>query len=224
MSRKNRSAQEESTKGYKLLRYLKPKTDNQEDYIRTIAENEIVICDGPAGCGKTHIAVGMACEYLAHGKVAKIVITRPVVEAGKSMGFLPGDLQEKIHPFLVPILEFMYDFFGRVTTEQLIRTSVIDVVPLNFMRGRTFNDSFMILDEAQNATLDEAKLFLTRLGFGSKCIINGDSTQSDLEPYEQKSFETLLSRLNNIEGVGISKLHYQDIIRNPIISKILKFL
>ena len=203
------------------LRELRPKTTGQEEYIRTIAENEITLSEGPAGCGKTHIAAGLACEYLLSGKSQKIIITRPAVESGKSLGFLPGEFENKLLPYLLPLLDHFEYFLGKNETDSLIDRGVIEIAPLNFMRGRTFNNSFMILDEGQNATYEEIKMFLTRIGFKSKAIINGDASQSDLPHCDANDFKKVIKKLENTDLVGIVILNHLDIVRNPIISKIL---
>jgi len=206
---------------YKLLREFKPKTINQSDYVRAVAETDIIICHGPAGTGKTAVAVGIACEYLVFGKINRIVITRPVIEVGNSIGFLPGTANDKLHPYLLPIMDEMSVYFSLYEVQKMVQNNIIEVAPLQFMRGRNFHHSFMILDEAQNATLPEIKMFLTRLGRGSKCIINGDLKQSDLEKYGKLGLLECIERLDNMKEVGIVGLTTEDIIRNPIISKVL---
>jgi phosphate starvation-inducible PhoH-like protein len=209
---------------YKLLREFKPKTINQSDYVRSIVENEVIFCTGPAGSGKTAVAVGLACEHLVFGKVNKIVITRPVVEAGRGIGYLPGTANEKLHPYLLPILDEMSMYFSPVELQKLMQQDIIEVAPLEYMRGRNFHRSFMILDEGQNATYDQLKMFVTRMGSNSKCIVNGDLKQSDLARDGVVALETFVDKLNNIEGVAIQELTAIDIVRNPIISKILEKL
>lgn len=207
---------------YKLLREFKPKTRNQADYVRAIAESEIVFCTGPAGTGKTAVAVGLACEHLVHGKVNKIVITRPVVEAGsRGIGYLPGTANDKLHPYLLPILDEMSMYFTDFEIQKLMHTNTIEVAPLQFMRGRNFHRSFMILDEAQNASADELKMFVTRMGSNSKCIVNGDLKQSDLVKDGITGLHIFVEKLADIDGVAIQELTAVDIVRNPIISKIL---
>ena len=154
---------------------LRAKTENQIDYIETIKESSVTFCIGPAGTGKTAVAVGLACQYLLEERIKKIIITRPVVEAGKGLGFLPGTFDEKIHPYLVPILEEMNIYLGKDRLEKLKEELIIEVCPLEYMRGRNFHQSFMILDEAQNATLEQIKMFITRIGRHSKAVINGDT-------------------------------------------------
>ena len=203
---------------------LKAKTNNQENYIYEISENDVTFCVGPAGTGKTAVAVGLACDYLIDKKIEKIIVTRPVIESGKGLGFLPGTFDEKIHPYLVPVLEEMTFRLGENKVKSYREEGVIEVCPLEYMRGRNFHNSFMILDEAQNATFDQLKMFITRIGWNSKAVINGDVQQSDLPKGARGGLEEFIERLYNVEGVGIAKLTEEDIIRNDIISKILKAL
>lgn len=209
---------------YKLLREFKPKTRNQNDYVRAIVENDVVVCTGPAGSGKTAVAVGLACEHLVFGKVNKIVITRPVVESGRSIGFLPGDANSKLFPYMLPVLDEMSTYFTEFEINKLIAQNIIEIAPLNFMRGRNFHRAFVLLDEAQNATMEQIKMFVTRLGTESKCVINGDLHQSDLEGNGRLGLQICIDKLNGLDGVGIIELDHCDIIRNPIISLILERL
>lgn len=203
---------------------LKPKTRNQSDYIISMSENDVTFCSGPAGSGKTAVAVGLACEYILNNKVEKIVITRPVVESGRGIGFLPGSLVEKVHPYMVPIIEEMKLYLGAETFNTMRSTNEIEICPLEYMRGRNFHSTFMILDEAQNATFEQIKMFLTRIGIGSKAIINGDLDQTDLKGDSFGGLNSCMGSLDNLEGVGICKLDHSDIVRNDIIAKILKRL
>ena len=200
---------------------LRAKTENQIDYIETIKESSVTFCIGPAGTGKTAVAVGLACQYLLEERIKKIIITRPVVEAGKGLGFLPGTFDEKIHPYLVPILEEMNIYLGKDRLEKLKEELIIEVCPLEYMRGRNFHQSFMILDEAQNATLEQIKMFITRIGRHSKAVINGDTDQSALPYSARGALEDCVDYLDGVQGVGIAELDETDIIRNPVISKIL---
>lgn len=200
---------------------LKPRTDNQKVYIRTIAENHITFCQGVAGSGKTHIAIGMALEYLLENKVKKIIITRPVVESGEKIGYLPGTAEEKLHPYLLPLLDEVNHFISSSQYAGLKTNNKIEIVPLGLMRGRNFHDAFIVADECQNASYDQLKMLLTRLGNGSKMVLTGDVSQSDLNRHLQGGFYTMTNILNNVEGIGISYLDMTDIIRNPIIGKIL---
>ena len=203
---------------------LKPKTRNQATYIKCMEHSDITICDGPAGSGKTAVAVGLACQYLQEGRVNKIVITRPIVESGKGLGYLPGNFQEKVHPYLVPILEEMNLYLSREKVHTLQDDGTIEICPLEYMRGRNFHQSFMILDEAQNATHEQMKMFATRMGRQSKCVINGDIEQSDLPHSMRGALEKGLETLSDIEGVSVVELDFSDIIRNDIIAKILSVL
>jgi len=218
MSRRRRKNNTQSTKR------LSPKTENQAEYIRTMVENDVTICSGPAGSGKTAVAVGLACDHLLDNKVEKIIITRPVVESGKGLGFLPGTFAEKIHPYLVPVLEEMNKYFASAVLSKMQAENIIEVCPLEYMRGRNFHNSFMILDEAQNATFEQIKMFITRIGRESKAVINGDIDQSDLPSKMRGGLEKCMDSLENIKGVGISELDREDIIRNRLISKILEHL
>lgn len=200
---------------------LKPRTINQKDYIRTVAENTVTFCQGVAGSGKTHIAIGMALEYLLDFKVKKIIITRPVVEAGERLGFLPGTAEEKLHPYLLPIIDEINYFIPPIQYNKLKVQRQIEVVPLGLMRGRSFHDSFIVADECQNASYDQLKMLLTRIGMNSKMILTGDTAQSDLQRHLKGGFESLGQILDNVLGVGIVKLEASDIIRNPIIGDII---
>ena len=200
---------------------LSPKTENQADYIRDMVESHITICSGPAGSGKTAVCVGLACEYLLDQKVNKIVVTRPVVESGSGLGYLPGGFDEKIQPYLVPIIEEMNAYLGRDGFKALKESGCIEICPLEFMRGRNFHESFMILDEAQNATFDQIKMFITRIGRRSKAVINGDVRQTDLPLRMQGGMEFCMDRLEDLHGVAVCELDDSDIIRHDIISKVL---
>jgi|TARA_R110002020_G_scaffold359410_1_gene572061 phosphate starvation-inducible PhoH-like protein len=203
---------------------LKPKTKNQEEYIKAIEKNDVTFCTGPAGTGKTAVAVGIACDYLLDKRVEKLVVTRPVIESGRGLGFLPGTFEEKIHPYLIPVLEEM-EFRLNTNRVQAYRDEgKIEVVPLEYMRGRNFHNCFVVLDEAQNATFEQLKMFVTRIGWDSKAVINGDIDQTDLLKKDQGGLEEFLDRLSDVEGVGISELTQDDIIRNEIISRILNAL
>jgi phosphate starvation-inducible protein PhoH and related proteins len=200
---------------------LKPRTINQKDYIRTVAENTITFCQGVAGSGKTHIAVGMALEYLIDHKVKKVVITRPVVEAGEKLGFLPGTAEEKLHPYLLPLFDEINYFLSTQHRGKLHSNHQIEIVPLGLMRGRSFHNSFIVADECQNASYDQLKMLLTRIGMESKMILTGDIEQSDLEQRKQGGFETIINRLQDTKNIGFSHLEAVDIIRNPIIADII---
>ncbi len=203
---------------------LKPRTENQKEYIRTIAENSITFCQGLAGSGKTHIAMGMAIEYLLEEKVNKIIVTRPVLEAGEKIGYLPGTAEEKLHPYLLPILDEIQHFISMGHYAALKLNNKIEVVPLGLMRGRNFHRAFIVADECQNASYDQLKMLLTRIGTDSKMVLTGDVHQSDLNRHLQGGFIDLIHALQDVEGVGVSKLEATDIVRNPIIAKILSKL
>ena len=200
---------------------LKPRTVNQKEYIRTVAENTITFCQGVAGSGKTHIAIGMALEYLLDDKVEKIVITRPVVEAGEKLGFLPGTAEEKLHPYLLPLFDEINYFLHMAQYNKLKMSRQIEVVPLGLMRGRSFHNAFIVADECQNASYDQLKMLLTRIGMDSKMVLTGDIEQSDLQKRYRGGFEPLMERLTDVNGIGISKLDTIDIVRNPIIADIV---
>ena len=200
---------------------LKPRTENQKEYIRTVAENTITFCQGLAGSGKTHIAIGIALEYLFDEKVKKIIITRPVLEAGEKIGYLPGSAEEKLHPYLLPILDEINHFISQAQYASLRLNNKVEVVPLGLMRGRNFHNSFIVADECQNASYQQLKMLLTRTGQNSKMILTGDVKQSDLSRNLQGGFSDLIGALDGIEGIGMCQLHASDIVRNPIIAKIL---
>ena len=203
---------------------LRPRTENQKDYIRTVAENTITFCQGLAGSGKTHIAVGMALEYLLENKVNRIVITRPVLEAGEKIGYLPGTAEEKLHPYLLPILDEVQHFISIQHYNSLKLNNRIEIVPLGLMRGRNFHNCFIVADECQNASYEQLKMLLTRTGHDSKMILTGDIGQSDLSRHLQGGFINLIDALTGVDGIGCVKLESSDIVRNPIIAKILSRL
>lgn len=201
---------------------LKPKTVNQRDYIRTAAENTITFCQGLAGTGKTHIAVGLALEYLFEHKVEKLVITRPVLEAGERLGFLPGTAEEKLHPYLLPIIDEINHFITMAYYAKLKVSREIEIVPLGLMRGRSFHNAFIIADECQNATYEQLKMLLTRIGMNSKMVLTGDIGQSDLPQHYSGGFLKIFEALEGVNQVGLARLEDVDIVRNPIIAEILK--
>lgn len=200
---------------------LKPKSENQKKYIKTISENTITFCHGLAGSGKTHIAIGMAIEYLLTEKVKKIIITRPVLEAGEKIGYLPGTAEEKLHPYLLPILDEISYFITTGLYNKLKVTNQIEVVPLGLMRGRNFHDAFIVADECQNASYDQLKMLLTRIGRNSKMVLTGDVAQSDLLKHLRGGYKTMIEVLYGISGMGFVELESLDIIRNPIIAEII---
>jgi phosphate starvation-inducible PhoH-like protein len=200
---------------------LRPRTENQKEYIRTAAENTITFCQGLAGSGKTHIAIGLALEYLFDDKVKKIIITRPVLEAGEKIGYLPGSAEEKLHPYLLPILDEINYFINQAQYASLRLNNKIEVVPLGLMRGRNFHNSFIVADECQNASYQQLKMLITRIGQNSKMILTGDVKQSDLNRNLQGGFSDLINALGDLPGIGISRLEASDIVRNPIIAQVL---
>lgn len=200
---------------------LIPRTINQKNYIRTVAENTITFCQGIAGSGKTHIAIGMALEYLLDGKVEKIIITRPIIEAGERLGYLPGTAEEKIHPYLLPLLDEVEYFMDVKFYSQLKYSRSIEIVPLGLMRGRNFHNAFIVADECQNASYEQLKMLLTRIGKESKMVLTGDVAQSDLPKYQIGGFANMMKILDGVEGIGMSHLQPIDIVRNPIIARVI---
>lgn len=200
---------------------IAPKSINQKLYIDSIRKNDLVFGIGPAGTGKTYLAVAMAVSYLNLKKVKRIILTRPAVEAGEKLGFLPGDLNEKVDPYLRPLFDALNEMIDPERIARLIDRSIIEIAPLAFMRGRTLNDSFIILDEAQNTTTSQMKMFLTRLGFNSKTIITGDITQIDLEKNIKSGLIEAQSLLNNIDGIAFSSFSNNDVVRHPLVKKII---
>ena len=203
---------------------LKPKSINQENYIISMVENDITICTGPAGSGKSSVAVGLACSWLLENKIEKIIVTRPVVEAGRGLGYLPGTKDEKIQPYVMPVLEEMQQYLGRELVNKYIAAGIIELCPLEYMRGRNFHHSFMILDEAQNATFEQIKMFITRIGMHSRAIIEGDPLQSDLPFSMRGAMMDIKEKLFGLQGVGVCELQASDIVRNPIIGRVLERL
>jgi phosphate starvation-inducible PhoH-like protein len=202
-------------------REIRPRTPGQAKYVDAMQNNELVFGVGPAGTGKTYLAVAMAVQALKNQLVRKIVLVRPAVEAGESLGFLPGDLQAKINPYLRPLLDAIHEMVGYDQVQQLVQRDVIEVCPLAYMRGRTLNESFIILDEAQNTTIAQMKMFLTRMGESSKIVVSGDPTQIDLPPRTKSGLIDALDRLSHIEGVAITELTSGDIVRHRLVSEIV---
>lgn len=204
------------------IKEVTAKTKNQKRYVESINKNDIVFGIGPAGTGKTYLAVAMAVNHYITKKVNRIILTRPAVEAGEKLGFLPGDIADKINPYLRPLYDALYTMLDFDRVSGLIEKGVIELAPLAFMRGRTLDDAFIILDEAQNATIEQMKMFLTRMGFNSKAVITGDITQIDL-PIEKKSGLVVIKDvLNNIEGIDFIEFTKVDVVRNPIVQRIIK--
>jgi len=198
------------------------RTPNQELYLKTIREKDIVVCIGPAGTGKTYLAMAAALEYLKKKEVSKIVLTRPAVEAGESLGFLPGDLQAKVNPYLRPLYDALYDMMDFDEATRCIERGVIEVAPLAYMRGRTLSDSFVILDEGQNCTHSQMKMFLTRLGMYSKTIVTGDVTQVDLPGGKRSGLIEIERILADVKGMGFLYLNDTDVMRHPLVQEIIK--
>ncbi len=201
---------------------IKAKTFGQRDYLRTIASTPITLGVGPAGTGKTYLAVAMAVTALRNKQINRIVITRPAVEAGEKLGFLPGDLQTKVDPYLRPIHDALFDMLGVETYQKYVEKNVIEIAPLAYMRGRTLDDSFIILDEAQNTTCEQMKMFLTRMGFNSKIVITGDVTQIDLPNDKRSGLKEAMKILADIEGIAICRLTYKDVVRHELVQKIIR--
>ncbi len=200
---------------------LKPKTIGQKAYVKAIREKEVVFGIGPAGTGKTYIAVAMAVTAYKKREVQKIILTRPAVEAGERLGFLPGDLQEKVDPYLRPLYDALYDVLGRESAMRLKEKEVIEIVPLAYMRGRTLDNAFIILDEAQNTTGEQMKMFLTRMGFGSRMVVTGDITQIDLPRGKKSGLVEALSVLKNVKDIAICRLTDVDVVRHRMVKKII---
>lgn len=203
-------------------KFITPKGPSQRELILAIRENDIVISIGPAGTGKTYITVAMAVEALLQNKFKRIILVRPAVEAGEKLGFLPGDISEKINPYLMPLYDAIYDMVDFNRVQQLIQDGSIEIAPLAYMRGRTLNDSFIILDEAQNATLEQMKMFLTRLGFRSKMAITGDITQVDLPRGSESGLIHARNILKDIEGLRFVHFNEKDVVRHELVKKIIK--
>ncbi len=200
---------------------IRPKTHGQEQYVESIRNNDIAFGIGPAGTGKTYLAVAMAVRAFKDRDVDRIVLTRPAVEAGESLGFLPGDMQEKVNPYLRPLFDALYDILGRDTVVRLREKEVIEIIPLAYMRGRTLDNAFIILDEAQNTTREQMKMFLTRLGFGSRAVITGDITQIDLPKKKNSGLVDAKRILKGIDGIGFTSFSDRDVVRHPLVRKII---
>lgn len=201
---------------------IRAKTIGQREYVHAIRQNDLVYCIGPAGTGKTYLAVVLAIQAMKTGSVKRIILTRPAVEAGESLGFLPGDLKEKVDPYLRPLYDALHDVLGAEHTERLMERGTIEIAPLAYMRGRTLDDAFVILDEAQNTTKAQMKMFLTRLGFGSKMVITGDKTQIDLPRGIESGLIASESILKNVKEIHFQYLEQGDVVRHPIVAKIIE--
>lgn len=205
-------------------RSLQARTPNQQKLMDSIEDNSIIIVEGKPGSGKTCISVGMALKYLKTKAITKIVICRPLVQSGEDVGTLPGDIGSKMHPYLLPIYDEFLNFITKQELTRMLEDGRVEICPLGLMRGRTFGKTFVILDEAQNATYEQLKMFITRIGMSSKSVMNGDSSQSDLPRHKRGGLNLFTERLKGIEGIGICKLESCDIVRNPIISRIIERL
>lgn len=202
-------------------KHINIRSTNQQKYVNAIIENDAVFAIGPAGTGKTYLAVARAVEALESSNIKRIVLVRPAVEAGEKLGFLPGDLSEKVDPYLRPIYDALYEFIGFERVNRLIEKQVIEVAPLAFMRGRTLNEAYIILDEAQNTTIPQMKMFLTRMGFGSKMVITGDITQIDLPIPSQSGLIDAIKILHNIENIAFCNFDVHDVVRHQLVKKIV---
>ncbi|WP_422929847.1 PhoH family protein [Singulisphaera sp. PoT] len=202
-------------------RLVRPRTDGQARYLRALREHELVFCVGPAGTGKTYLAVAMAVSEIRRGKIKKIVLVRPAVEAGEHLGFLPGDLEAKINPYLRPLLDALHDLMDYNQIRRYMGNDLIEIAPLAYMRGRTLNDAVIILDEGQNATVPQMKMFLTRMGQNARIVVTGDVTQVDLPPATQSGLADAVERLRDVPGVGIVWLDQKDIVRHPLVQAIV---
>lgn len=197
------------------------KTVSQKEYIKAIRDNTITICTGPAGTGKTYLAMALAVTALKRKEISRIILTRPAVEAGEKLGFLPGDLQEKVDPYLTPLYDALGEFLGEEKYAKLEERGIIEAAPLAFMRGRTLKDSFIVLDEAQNCTISQMKMFLTRLGENSKMVITGDVTQTDLPRNTKSGLQHAVDLLGGIDGIAAHSFERKDVIRHPLVQKII---
>ncbi|MDE1461845.1 PhoH family protein [Spartinivicinus poritis] len=201
---------------------IKPRGPNQQTYVKTIQNNDINFGIGPAGTGKTYLAVACAVAALEQEMVRRILLVRPAVEAGEKLGFLPGDLSQKIDPYLRPLYDALYEMMGFEQVEKLIEKNVIEVAPLAYMRGRTLNNSFIILDESQNTTVEQMKMFLTRIGFGSTAVITGDTTQVDLPKGTKSGLKHSIEVLKEVKGIGLTYFKPKDVVRHPLVQRIVE--
>ncbi|WP_294910367.1 PhoH family protein [Tatumella sp. UBA2305] len=200
---------------------IKPRTPNQASYIANILDHDITFGIGPAGTGKTYLAVAAAVDALERQEIRRILLTRPAVEAGEKLGFLPGDLSQKVDPYLRPLYDALFEMLGFERVEKLIERNVIEVAPLAYMRGRTLNDAFIILDESQNTTIEQMKMFLTRIGFNSKAVITGDVTQIDLPRNARSGLKHAIEVLSGVEELSFNFFHSEDVVRHPVVARIV---
>ena len=201
---------------------IKTRNANQSNYIQSVKDYDVSFGIGPAGTGKTYLAVATAVEALESEQVRRIILTRPAVEAGEKLGFLPGDLSQKVDPYLRPLFDALFEMLGFETVEKLIEKHIIEIAPLAFMRGRTLNESFIILDEAQNTTTEQMKMFLTRIGFGSKAVVTGDITQCDLPSHQRSGLRHVIEVLEGVPGIGFTFYQSQDVVRHNLVQKIVQ--
>jgi phosphate starvation-inducible PhoH-like protein len=202
-------------------RTIRPKTLNQKRYVDAIDKHTIVFGIGPAGTGKTFLAVASAVEALNEARVQRLVLVRPAVEAGEKLGFLPGDLSQKVDPYLRPLYDALYEMLGVEKVVKLLEKNVIEIAPLAYMRGRTLNDAFVILDEAQNTTIEQMKMFLTRIGYGSTAVVTGDMTQIDLPRHQKSGLKDALEVLRNVNGISFTFFESRDVVRHPLVARIV---
>ena len=203
-------------------KYLRPRTDGQGRYVQALNTHDVTLCVGPAGTGKTYIAVAWAVTLLKRGEIKKLVLVRPAVEAGERLGFLPGDFIDKVNPYLRPLLDALTDMIEAEQVKRFMANDTIEILPLAYMRGRTLNGACIILDEGQNATASQMKMFLTRMGHGSKIVVTGDMTQTDLPKTIKSGMADAVHRLKNIEGIAVVHLDQADIVRNPLVQLIVE--
>lgn len=214
-------AARQNTNGRLKKKYVQPKTPAQRDYYDSITRNNVTLAIGPAGTGKTYLAVAQALNALEHGDVKRIILSRPAVEAGERLGFLPGTLDEKVDPYLRPLTDAMKDIIDSEQFAEYMALEQIEVAPLAFMRGRSFNDSFLILDEGQNTTFEQMKMFLTRFGYGSKMVVTGDVTQIDLPKGTRNGLLAAQEILNGVDGAQVVQLTSKDVVRHPMVARIV---
>ncbi|MBF0126663.1 MAG: PhoH family protein [Magnetococcales bacterium] len=204
------------------LREIHPRTPRQGEYLRALMRPNLVFAVGPAGTGKTYLAVAAAVVDFIEGRVARIILTRPAVEAGENLGFLPGDLQDKVDPYLRPLYDALYDMLGFEKVERMLGRNELEIAPLAYMRGRTLSEAFIILDEAQNATVEQMKMFLTRFGEGSRVVVCGDVTQVDLPAHRRSGLDHAVEILQGVEGIAFARFSHQDVVRHPLVRRIVR--